>query len=144
MPRARKTQSGDKAQKIESVAGQRYGEGVEQQAMQRAMPAPNVRAREESMRSVPVAANQPGMGVEQTVRAPAVNPMDFLAALPRNTLNTPTQNTRPVTNGLVQGPGGGPEVLRPFAQAAPSLRAVMRLAERTGDPVFEQILRRFS
>jgi hypothetical protein len=144
MPRAKKTRSGDPAQKVESVAGQRYGEGVAQQQMQKAMPAPNVRAGERPMQSVPVAPSIPSGPMEQTVPQPRVNPADFLAGLPRKTLADPTMNTRPVTNGLRTGPGQGPEALRPFAQAAPALRSAMRLADRTGDPVFQQILRRFS
>ena len=40
MPRKRKTLSGDAAQNIKSVPGQRYGENINQQAMQRSMPAP--------------------------------------------------------------------------------------------------------
>lgn len=44
MPRKRKTLSGDAAQNIKSVPGQRYGENINQQAMQRSMPAPQRQA----------------------------------------------------------------------------------------------------
>ena len=143
MPRAKKTRSGDAAQKVESVPGQRYGEGVAQQAMQQAMPAPNRQAGNPNMQSVPVPASQPSAPMEQSVPQLRTNPSEFLAGLPRATLMNPTTNTRPVTNGLRTGPGQGPEALRPFVQSAPALRAVMQLAERTNDPVFHQILRRF-
>lgn len=44
MPRKRKTLSGDAAQNIKSVPGRRYGENLNQQAMQRSMPAPQRQA----------------------------------------------------------------------------------------------------
>ena len=70
MPRKRKTLSGDAAQEIKSVPGQRYGEGVAQQQMQQAMPAPQkvappVPSRVRAERPSPaVPAQQSSMSVQ--------------------------------------------------------------------------------
>lgn len=136
MPRAKKTQSGDRAQKIESVAGQRYGEGVAQQQMQQAMPAPN-RVATPPTNALPIQAIQPRS-------KPAMQDVaQMLAALPSNTMRRPTTNERPVTHGLPTGPGAGPEVLQPFMNAQPGLRTIEMLAKTSSNPLYQTILDRF-
>jgi hypothetical protein len=138
MPRAKKTRSGDPAQKVESVAGQRYGEGVAQQQMQQAMPAPN-RA----------AAPMPGSNVVTAGTQPAAPPRDMAAVqqmlqqLPTNMMRRPTQNARPVTHGLPTGPGAGPEVLQRFQSRVPALQVYEALARVSDDPLYKDILARF-
>jgi hypothetical protein len=140
MPRAKKTRSGDRAQQIKSVAGQRYGEGVAQQEMQRAMPAPNraasstpnVPARRMSERPAP---RQP-QSLDQVAQ--------LMQALPKGTMRQPTGNERPVTHGLPSGPGAGPEVLSPYTTRVPGLRAVEMLARVSDNPLYKDILARFN
>ena len=61
MPRGKKTQSGDPAQKVESVTGQRYGEGVAQEQMQKAMPAPNAQRTTQSAMAPRVCRSVPAI-----------------------------------------------------------------------------------
>lgn len=136
MPRAKKTRSGDRAQKVESVAGQRYGEGVAQQQMQQAMPAPN-RSASQPANAVPAETIQPR-------RKPQMQDIaQMLAALPSNTMRRPTSNDRPVTHGLSTGPGAGPEVLQPYHQTPPGLRTIELLAKTSNNPLYRTILDRF-
>ena len=143
MPRARKTQSGAPAQKIASVPGQRYGEGVAQQAMQRAMPAPDL-AKQTSQAIAQRANPQP------TPEVQAPNPADAYAstlAAARETagaglLAQPTQRPgEPVTAGMVQGPGPGPEVLQPMGRT-PTGQFFVQIARITGNPYYEDLARR--
>lgn len=63
MPRARKTSSGAKAQPVQAVTGQEYGRGVQQEVLQRAMPAP-------AMPSVQPSPPQPQPAQTQTQQSP--------------------------------------------------------------------------
>lgn len=147
MPRKRLTQSGAPAQKVESVAGQRYGEGVEQAALQRAMPAPNARAMGPSPSQPPMQAPV----TEQQVAAPAPSDADrFAAALQQaqalrgqaGLLAQPTARPdEPVTAGLPFGPGPGPEVLGPIREN-PTGKFFRYLTKISGDPSFAEMARR--
>lgn len=131
MPRKRQTQSGAPAQKIESVAGQRYGEGVAQQQMIAAMPAPDLR------RSLPPTAVSP---------SPAPASVDGLmaaaAAVSANgggLLTRPSSRPdEPVTAGLPVGPGAGPEALPRFG-GSPGGRFLHELAAATGNAYFAEL-----
>lgn len=139
MPRARKTRSGDRAQHIGSVPGQRYGEGVAQQQMQREMPAP-VR------NDVP---SSPGTATGATPSAPVVagppptDPAQLAAALsgaPLGLLSGGTQlPNQPVTAGLSTGPGPGPNALGSLRARSPLARTLRNLQARTGDPMWARL-----
>lgn len=143
MPRARKTQSGDPAQKIKSVPGQRYGEGVAQQQMQQVMPAPDRVAN-----NVPATTNVrlPNVGAPIRPSDGAVPPavLDYLSQLSMNTLRQPTSNAKPITNGLSSGPGAGPEVVQSFMRPAPAMRMLQKYAELTNDPTYVRLLQNFN
>lgn len=135
MPRGKKrtTQSGEDAQNIESVPGQRYGEGVEQQAMQRAMPAPDMSA---STPNAPTAA-APGPPPEP------VDPAQLLGSAPIGLLSGGTQLPgQPLTAGLSSGPGVGPEALGGLRPRTPLSRTIHALLDATGDPVFQRLIDR--
>lgn len=137
MPRRRKTQSGADAQRIESVAGQRYGEGVAQQQMQRAMPAPQVR---DTNVSQPVTSPaQPTVAQQMAAAPPPRNPAELLAQAPRGILRQPTQG-RPITAGLPSGPGPGPEVASRYLAKSPMRRTLEQLYQRTNNPAIQRIL----
>lgn len=133
MPRKRKTMSGADAQDIGSVPGQRYGEGVEQQAMQQAMPAPDT-------------AGTVGPGGNSTVPAPTVtgpmqvNPEQVGGFLQQHNpkLLGGTQNPdQPVTAGMQLGPGPGPQ-----ATQVPLSRYLANLAADTGNPKWKRLAER--
>jgi hypothetical protein len=137
MPRKRKTMSGDPAQKISSVPGQRYGEGVAQQAMQQAMPAPNRAAAPVA----PGAAAMPPEAMPPQAAAP-VDVQQFLATHNPNLLAGSQMPDQPVTAGLPTGPGPGPEVLGMLKATTPLRRYLEELSAQSGDPTFRRLAER--
>lgn len=142
MPRKRQTQSGDPALAVQSVPGRRYGEGVESQALQRALPAPD--------RSTPVAPSlspsEPGSGAPPVAQSVAERWAAQLAAAQQiqspGLLTQPTTRpNEPVTAGLRRGPGAGPEVLS-APQGNRSGRWLRELSAITGDPYFANLANR--
>lgn len=132
MPRGKKKQTltGERAQKVESVVGQRYGEGKAQQQMQRAMPAPQ---REEvtasgGRRPEPSAP----VGAVRSAPDPAVI-QEFLRANNPNLLAGSQKPDQPITAGMSTGPGPGPEALGTRAATTPAGRFMRRLAQDSGD-----------
>jgi len=136
MPRTRKTMSGQPAQKVGATAGQVYGAGVEQMALQKAMPAPQV-APVQAPR--PAAPTQPG--------APEQGPVDFGAVLAKakemqsqtGLLAAPTARpNEPITAGLVRGPGAGPEALMGRV-GSPAGDLLRMLTLQTGDSYYAEM-----
>ena len=138
MPRRRKTQSGADAQDVKSVPGQRYGEGVAQAEMQRAMPAPNQRDAGVPAVSQSVPVQQASPQQPQAQPAP-VDPMQFLRSMPKGLLRN-GDAAAPVTSGLSTGPGAGPEVLGGLGQSTPLDRMIRELYRKTNDPAFARLL----
>ena len=136
MPRNRRTISGQAAQPIGAVAGQQYGAGVEQMAMQRAMPAPQVAGAGQGAPGAPAPA--PGGApprinmAELMQRAQALQPATGLLPAPTNRPN------EPVTAGLSRGPGPGPEALA-VRRGSPAGEMLRRLSAETGDPMFARL-----
>ena len=138
MPRKRKTMSGDPAQKIASVPGQRYGEGQDQQDMQQAMPAPDIA-------SVAIDSATGGASPINQVARPQVDPAAISAYLGANNPGLLVEDDNPdipVTSGLSSGPGNGPEALGAFAANTPLARTLRRLAQETGNPLFNRLAER--
>ena len=142
MPRARKTMSGDRAQSIKSVPGQRYGEGVEQQALQRNLPAP---ARNDvPSPSTGASALPPSAGAPVTPPPPAADPamiQQYLAQHRPNLLGGTQMPDTPVTDGLSSGPGRGPNALMENART-PISRMLRQLAADTGNPKWQRMAER--
>ncbi len=133
MPRGpRRTASGAAAQKIKSVEGQRYGEGVAQQDMQQAMPAPDFLHR-----TLPPTADSPSpapASVDGLMAAAAA-----VSASGGGLLTQPSARpNEPVTAGLPIGPGAGPEALPRFG-GSPGGRFLRELAAATGNDYFAQL-----
>lgn len=134
MPRRRRTQSGAPAQQIESVQGQRYGEGVAQQEMQRLLPAPQTRGE-------PIVAS-PVESASPAPTSPAAPPPDLAALLgqaPAGLLGGTQRPLEPVTTGMPSGPGAGPAVLGSLNPTTPLARMLRTLSQRTGDPGFRDM-----
>lgn len=120
MPRARKTSSGAKAQPVQAITGQEYGRGVEQEKLQKAMPAP----AEQQVTSL----NQPQTQTAESpdTSTPSRPAMDFAAM--RSALEG--------TGGLLNRPDDRPDV--PFTATLNDPSARFRLgltppANRTGE-----------
>lgn len=137
MPRKRQTISGEDTQNIESVPGQRYGEGVEQQAMQQAMPAPDVR-------STPAPSGGPPPMVEPPMATP--DPAAIQAFLNQHKPNLLSQGTQlpdqHIMSGLPGGPGPGPEALAMSPERTPLARTLRQLSQDTGNPLFARLAQR--
>lgn len=134
MPRKHRTQSGADAQKIESVEGQRYGEGIDQQEMQRLLPAPQNRQTTASPVAAPTAP--PG---QVPAGAPPVDLGALLGQAPIGLLSGTQRPDQPVTAGLDSGPGGGSELLGGMRPTSPMSRTLRLLSQRTGDPIFRDM-----
>jgi hypothetical protein len=135
MPRKRKTLSGDDAQQIESVPGQRYGEGVAQQQMQQAMPAPQKEFVATPSR-IPAERPQAQVNVPQT----SMSVQDLLANIPRGTLRQQGVAGNTLTNGISIGPGTGPAPIGMSQQMSNYQRVLSNLAQRTDNPMIRSML----
>lgn len=144
MPRRRRTQSGAPAQRIASVPGQRYGEGVAQQQMQRELPAPN--RREQAAAPAAAPTQMPDVAHHEPAQAAlSLNDIVARAAQMRadvgdGLLFAPSERPdEPITTGLSSGPGAGPEILGGMASSSPGGRFLRDLSARTGNPYFAQL-----
>jgi hypothetical protein len=139
MPRKRQTITGEDAQNIKSVSGQRYGEGVAQQAMQRAMPAPDVTGNIET--GAPTAGPLLAGGASPS---PMANPgvAEFLAANRPGLLAQTQRPDEPITAGLSSGPGAGREALTMGPSQTPIGRFFERLSTETGNPQWRRLRER--
>jgi hypothetical protein len=151
MPRKRKTMTGADAQSIDSVEGQRYGEGVEQQQLQETLPAPE-RGTEIAAPTAagPSSAPAPGgsPGGPSQGGPPAVAGVDpaaiqqFLASNQPRLLGGTASPDEPITAGLSSGPGAGPEVLAMGRSTTPLARYMRRLAQETGNTKWQHLAER--
>lgn len=144
MPRGKKrtTQSGADAQSVRSIPGQRYGEGVEQQQLQQAMPAPDLAAQ-----GVPTGGGPAPMPQGQPVAppAPAADPamlQQFLAENKPQLFSGTQMPDTPVTDGLTGGPGRGPEALVQARSTTPIARYLSNLAADTGNKKWQHLAER--
>jgi hypothetical protein len=136
MPRAKKTPQGSPGQAVQAIPGQTYGQGKQQEALQKAMPAPNVQASTPSAR--PTAQPTQQMEAPQPVRQPVSmaeisNALQGMGGVLREPDDRPTT---PVSDGLSVGPGRGPEALQRTTRLGNTLR---RLAMQTNDPIFTEL-----
>ena len=141
MPRkAKSTMSGAPGQAVGPVAGQQYGAGVEQMALQQAMPAPDARAAQPqpdpAMTAEPAMAPAPPSDAERFMQAlsaaKSATPDTGLLARPTDRPNEPG------THGLAVGQGAGPEALT-MRRGTPAGDTLRRLTEQTGDALFARL-----
>lgn len=138
MPRAKKTPLGAPAQKIQAVPGQTYGEGVRQEALQKAMPAPNVPGPTAPTGQVqaPRQSAQQAVSPEQRQQQNFARIVEALRGSGGMLRQPDDRPKSPVTAGLPIGPGPGPEVLGQGNRMGNTLR---RLAIQTNDPLFAEL-----
>lgn len=136
MPRKRKTISGADAQNIGSVPGQRYGEGIEQQGMQQAMPAPDLAQGDPGMKPGPT----PGPEVAPPARPDPALMQQFLSSHNPNLLARTQQPNVPLTDGLSTGPGRGPNALS--INRTPLAKFLNTLGDSTGQMKWKRLAQR--
>ncbi len=146
MPRERrKTRTGEDAQNIKSVPGQRYGEGVKQQAMQRAMPAPdNTNQVQVPSAPTPEMAVDPATATDPVAQAAPLTKQDLAAMMGNpNLLGQPSARpNEPITTGLSSGAGPGREVLMTGQGESPIGRYLSQLSAETGNPKWARMRER--
>lgn len=144
MPRgkAKETPAGYRAQKVASVPGQRYGEGIEQQQMQQQMPAANMQASAPTTVAPAPLMQQPGAaGTPPGLGSPAPTGPDLAALMgqmPVGLLNGTQRPNEPITAGLSTGPGPGRDALGMRA-TSPMRRMLDQLSLQSGDPYFREL-----
>ena len=142
MPRKRQeTYSGQPAQRIRSVPGQRYGEGQETSQLQHAMPAPDNRlATQQAAGAVGAPAPPLGTGpqLEEIAAMMARN-----GRLSAGGWDGPTDRPdEPTTTGLPIGIGPGPEVLASNPAISPYGAWLRQLSAAVGDPKYAEMATR--
>lgn len=140
MPRAKKTMSGAPGQGVQAIQGQTYGEGVAQERLQQAMPAPNG--------EVPMATSRPATPNDPppTPQAPqterprmSIDDVQKMVSGLGGTLTAPDdQPNVPFTQGLTSSPGI-PNSFSPATNRHRSKQMMYRLSEITGDPIFADL-----
>ena len=134
MPRKRKTQSGAPAQGTpQSVPGVRYGEGVEHQQLAQALPPADM--RDMAPQGSPDAANSAPQGAASPEQV-----MASLSSAPLGMLTATQRPNEPITAGLRDGPGVGPEALH--RGTTPLGRTLANLAARTGNENYALLARK--
>ena len=144
MPRAKKTIAGAPGQKVQAVTGQTYGEGIRQENLQKAMPAPNAQIQQRPIPAPPTAPASEGQTSTEAPAQPVAQPPRLLFEEAMQSvrgsggiLRAPDDNPAlPVTDGLATGPGRGPEALMAQSHLGNTLR---RLAVQTSDPIFREL-----
>ena len=118
------------------VAPQTYGQGVEMQTLDAAMPTPNMAAAVADPPSAAAGGSpapvQPYAHEAVLAAAQTVRPETGLLLDPTN------RPSEPITAGLMRGPGPGPEALQ-RQQGSPAGDMLRRLSQTTGDPYFAQL-----
>lgn len=147
MPRAKKTLAGGQGQASQVIKGQTYGEGVQQQALQAVMPAPqanmgvtvpSAQASAPSGSQSEPTQDQGGTQAQKPDLAALIQQLKGVGGQ----LNAPDdQPDRPFNTGL---PGGvGNEIGNPMRPYVNRTAQIMRdLSARTGDPIFANLAAR--
>ena len=134
MPRQRQALSGAPAQAAPPVAGQTYGQGVEQQQLDQALPKPNMQTAA-PVSAAPAAAVQQPQPYDHAAVLAAAAPLADQTGLLQLPTNRPSE---PITAGLSTGPGPGPEALA-MQQGTPAGDLFRRLSQATSDPYFAEL-----
>ena len=144
MPRAKKTLAGGQGQASQVIKGQTYGEGVQQQALQATMPAPQVNTgvrvptAQASAPSAPPSEPAQDQGGTQTQKPDLAALLQQLKGV-GGQLNAPDdQPNKPFNIGLPGGPGN--DMGNPVKPYVNRMGQIMRdLSARTGDPIFANL-----
>jgi hypothetical protein len=119
-----------------TVAPQTYGQGVEMQQLDQAMPIPAYANQPTAQPQMESPSQQPGYTHEAAMAA-AQQMQGQVGLLAQET----TRPTEPITAGLSRGPGPGPSALG-VQQGSPAGDILRRLSATTGDPSFAELARK--
>ena len=146
MPRAKKTLAGGQGQASQVIKGQTYGEGVQQQALQATMPAPQANTgvrvptaqlSTQTQQSAPnvvtgSTSTQQSQGPDMGALMAQLKGMGGLLRAPDDQPNTP------FTSGLPSGPQTNSMTsTMPFINRTGQL--MRDLSAQTGDPIFANL-----
>jgi hypothetical protein len=144
VPRAKKTLAGGQGQASQVIKGQTYGEGVQQQALQAVMPAPQANTGVRVSTAQPSAPSAPQSEPMQDQGDTQGQKPDLAALLQQlkgvgGQLNAPDdQPNKPFNMGLSGGPGN--DIGIPAKPYINRMGQIMRdLSARTGDPIFANL-----
>ena len=147
MPRAKKTLAGGQGQASQVIKGQTYGEGVQQQALQATMPAPQANTGVRVPTAQPSASSTPQSEPMQDQGGTQAQKPDLAALLQQlkgagGQLTAPDdQPDVPFNYGMSGGPG--PDIGNPMKPYVNRTGQIMReLSARTGDPIFANLAAR--
>jgi hypothetical protein len=134
--------SGAPAQPMPKVAPQTYGQGVELNTLNAALPTPNMHQAQpapqptEAQGAAGTASSEPAPpGYDHEAAMAAATGMRQQTGL---LLDTTAKPNEPVTAGLMRGPGPGPEALS-MENGSPAGDMLRRLSQTTGDPYFAEL-----
>ena len=144
MPRAKKTLAGGQGQASQVIKGQTYGEGVQQQALQATMPAPQantgvtVPTAQSTAQSAPQGAPMQDQGGAQAQKPDLAALLQTLKGVGGQLTAPDDQPDKPFNYGLPGGPGS--DIGNPMKPYVNRTGQIMReLSARTGDPIFANL-----
>ncbi len=144
MPRAKKTLAGGQGQASQVIKGQTYGEGVQQQALQAVMPAPQantgvrVPTTQPAAQSAPQSAPMQDQGDVQAQKPDLAALLQTLKGAGGQLTAPDDQPDQPFNYGLSGGPGS--DIGNPMKPYVNRTGQIMReLSARTGDPIFANL-----
>lgn len=147
MPRAKKTMGGAPGQAVNAVKGQTYGQGVAQEALQRAMPAPNQPAiapvAAPSQSAQPQApASQPQPQSNPAPQPMSINDVQKMVSGIGGVLNAPDDRPNtPFTAGL-NSPSNMASTVSRGVRKTKTIETFRNLTISTGDPIFAELAER--
>lgn len=144
MPRAKKTLAGGQGQASQVIKGQTYGEGVQQQALQAVMPAPQantgvtVPTTQPAAQSAPQSTSMQDQGGVQAQKPDLASLLQTLKGAGGQLTAPDDQPDQPFNYGLSGGPGS--DIGNPMKPYVNRTGQIMReLSARTGDPIFANL-----
>lgn len=143
MPRAKKTMSGAPGQGVQAIQGQTYGEGVAQERLQKAMPAPNISETRATPQTISTpettSATTSSRSPQQQRPRMGIEDIQKLVAGLGGTLTAPDDRPNvPFTTGLQNGPS--PSISLPTStRNFKTVETFRQLTVSTGDPIFSEL-----
>jgi hypothetical protein len=141
VPRAKKTLAGGQGQPVQSISGQTYGEGVQQEQLQKTMPAPQL-ANPQTQPTVPSPQQQetptPSAPMQEQPKMSLDDMKGMLSNVGGQLYQPDDQPSVPFNTGLATGPFPS---LNAYG-ASPSFKQgefMRRLSRETGNPIFSEL-----
>jgi hypothetical protein len=141
VPRAKKTLAGGQGQPVQSTIGQTYGEGVQQEQLQKTMPAPQL-VNPQSQPTAPSPQQQgspaPSAPVQEQPKMSLDDMKSMLSNVGGQLYQPDDQPSVPFNAGLRNGPSPS---MNAYA-SSPSYKQgefMRRLSRETGNPLYSEL-----